>query len=410
MVMLPLVVGLAPGAVASEGSDESVVPVVVVVPDAHLAGGDVVAVTVTGLPPSTDVRIFQCDYLGGGPYGENCVEPESWNATGPDGRVTVPVTLADEVFSYENSEPGHTTLCRADECRIFVAWDDGSGNLQEAYSDPLEFIGSPATVNVRPAADLRDGQRVRVTGTAVGASGQRVMVWQEACPTIRGYPECYGALPAISTKVRKDGTFSVSFRVRRELADGQDCMTWGYWFGPCQIWVRVLDLQGQPDHSFGHPSASLSFTVEPPANDTPATSFRLGHRTISVRTIGAAPLPEAPCVPAPGQQAVEATPAYTTWYSFRGTGRKVTLSTAGSIDGGGQPLTTLLGVYRARSMAPVACASLEGGAQDSLTIRTRAGVRYLVQVGGRWDNDPAELPNWSDGNWWVYGKVVVTRR
>ena len=400
-------VGLAPGAVLTASAAEPAVAVVAVVPNANLADGDVVSVTVTGLQPSTDVRIIQCDDYGEGQVATDCSGPISSNVTGTDGSLKVPVTLQDVLFS--SHEQGREILCRADECRIFVVWDDESGTPHQAQSETLEFIGAPATVSVRPAAGLRSFQFVRVTGMAAGASGQRVSVWEEACPTIRGYEECYGALPSVSTKVRKDGTYSLTFLAQRELAGGQDCMASGYWFGRCQVRVRVLDPQGRSDRSFGTAGSYLTFKVEPPANDTPTRAFHLGRHAIPVRTVGAAPQPEARCVPAPGQPVTEATAAYTTWYLFLGTGREMTLSTAGSIDGAGQPLTTLLGVYQAGSMAPVACVSLDSGGGESLTIPTKPWVHYLVQVGGRWEGDPTALADGAEA-WWAYGKVLVTRR
>ena len=101
-----------------------------------------------------------------------------------------------------------------------------------------------------------------VSGTAFGAEGHTVRVLEEACFSIVQGSGCYGALPAVTTTVRADGTYAVHYRVRRLLSDGTDCT--GDILGFCELTVVVLDSAGNPDDTFGisrrgQPALPLTF-------------------------------------------------------------------------------------------------------------------------------------------------------
>jgi len=249
------------GAVVAAGP-ATASPAVTVVPSTGLAGGDTVSVAATGLPPSAQVRVVQCEMFFGDPEFD-CGDRATTTA-GPAGEVSVDVTLVDPVYRAQPFGDARPVYCRADVCRIFLVSDDVNGVQQVLSSDALEFTGSPATIVAAPNTNLRKVQRVAVTGTAYGAEGRTVQVVEQACFMIIQGSGCYGALPAVSTTVRPDGTYAVHYRVRRFLADGTDCA--GGWeiLGECELSVIVLDANGTPDDSFGvsrigEPAAPLSF-------------------------------------------------------------------------------------------------------------------------------------------------------
>jgi hypothetical protein len=166
------------------------------------------------------------------------------------GQVVATVTLADPVFRVEPFGDDVPVYCRADVCRLFLVWTDTAGSTQAAASDPMEFSGSPATIDASPTSGLHRVQRVRVHGTAVGAEGRTVVVVEEACFAIVQGSGCYGTLVKGSGTVAPDGTYAMPVRVTRYLADGTDCAD-PLLLGSCQLTARILDASGQPDDSFG---------------------------------------------------------------------------------------------------------------------------------------------------------------
>jgi hypothetical protein len=233
---------------------------VTVIPSTGLAGGATVGVIAAGLTPSAAVRVIECDVFIGDPSND-CSDQATTTADSA-GNVSVDVTLLDPVYRAEPFGDPTPVYCRADICRIFLVWNDDSGIQQELASDNLEFTGSPATIAASPATNLRKRQWVHVTGTAREAEGHKVRIIEEACFSIVQGSGCYGALPAVSTTVRQDGTYSVRYRVRRFLANGTDCT--GDILGFCELNVVVLDTSGNPDDSFGvsrrgQPGAALAF-------------------------------------------------------------------------------------------------------------------------------------------------------
>ena len=237
-------------------------PTVSVVPSTGLARGDVVRVSASGLEPLAAVRVIQCDVFLDNP-DEECFDNTTTTAD-PTGGVSLDVTLGDPVFHAQEFGDPKPVYCKSDTCHIFLVWFDANGVQQVASSDALEFTGSPATISASPSTDLRKTQRVAVQGTAIGAEGRRVQIVEEACFGIVQGSGCYGALPAVTTTVRADGTFSTHYRVKRFLSDGTDCT--GDILGFCELSVIVPDAAGNPDDTFGisrigQPAVALSFSA-----------------------------------------------------------------------------------------------------------------------------------------------------
>lgn len=224
-----------------------------VTPSTGLAGGDVVHVAATGLPPGVTVKLIQCDVFFDN-FDQDCF-PTTFVAIADDGVLSQDVTLSDPVFQNREFGDPQPVYCRADGCHIFVVWNDPStGSTQVLSSAALEFTGSPATVTVSPSTDLKKKQKVQIDGTAFGAEGQTVQVFEEACFSIIQGSGCYGASLLGSAVVAADGTWTIGrVQVKRLLADGTDCADPGI-LGVCEVSVSVLDTTGTPDDSFGFSS------------------------------------------------------------------------------------------------------------------------------------------------------------
>lgn len=235
-------------------------PVVTVAPSTHLVGGDTVQVTGTGLTPSASVQVVQCDiYDINDPY-DNCPTVTTVNASGTGG-VSLPLTLSDPVYRSQDIGNSVPIYCRSDICHIFLVWTDG-GVQQVASSPALKFIGSPATITADPSQNLADQQRIVVSGTAQGAQGHTIKVVEESCYSLSFGQGCSGHLPAVTSRIKRDGSYSVTYEVNRFLADGTDCNNPDN-VGLCEMNVIVL-THGQPDRSFGEwdigwPYAYLTF-------------------------------------------------------------------------------------------------------------------------------------------------------
>jgi hypothetical protein len=181
----------------------------------------------------------------------------------PAGHVSVNITLVDPVHVTDPVGDDVPLYCRADHCRIFLVWNDSSGQQHAIASQRLFFKGAPATIAAKPDTNLPAKQFVRVTGTVYGASGRTLLIREEACYDIIQGRGCYGARPAVWTVVRPGGFYAAYYPVRRFLADGTDCTDPSI-LGSCELNVEVLDHKGNPDNSFGvsfygEPGAFLSF-------------------------------------------------------------------------------------------------------------------------------------------------------
>lgn len=237
---------------------------VTVVPSTGLAGGDTVAVSAAGITPSAAVQVIQCStfYFEMENDGYTCPAGTTTTAD-PAGHVSVDITLADPLHIFDPVGEDVPLYCRADHCRIILAWNDSSGTQQAIASPRLFFKGAPATITANPATDLRAKQFVHVTGTVYGASGRTLLIREEACYMIIQGRGCYGARQAVWTVVRPGGFYAAYYPVRRFLPDGTDCADPGI-LGSCELNVQVLDHKGNPDDSFGvsrfgDPAAWLSF-------------------------------------------------------------------------------------------------------------------------------------------------------
>jgi hypothetical protein len=234
---------------------------VTVVPSAGLAGGDTVLVTAAGITLAATVQVIQCNIYTGDPE-QDCY-PRTTVTAGSAGKVSVHVSLADPVYKAEPEGDPTPIYCRADICRIFLAWQDQDGNQQVLSSGVLRFTGSPATITASQSTGLPGHEVVHVTGTARGASWHEVKILEEACYSIVQGSGCYGQYPSVSTIVGRNGTYSVLYRVRRFLPDGTDCASPDI-LGFCELSVIVIGRNGQPDDSFGvslrgQPALPLSF-------------------------------------------------------------------------------------------------------------------------------------------------------
>ncbi|HSU34663.1 MAG TPA: neocarzinostatin apoprotein domain-containing protein [Propionibacteriaceae bacterium] len=213
-----------------------------------LSGGDTVQVSAHGLPRRAEVRVVQCDNFDSW-HDINCGDMMVVTASAT-GSISVPVTLGDPVYGIPEVGDPVPVYCRADVCRIFLVWLDASGEVQVLSSSLLEFTGAPATILASRSDDLPARRTVTVTGTAYGAEGRTVAVFEASCFELVQESGCYGELPSRTTTVRSDGTYTLRYVVRRYLADGTDCAEADI-LGHCKLVAVVLDEQGNPDDSFG---------------------------------------------------------------------------------------------------------------------------------------------------------------
>jgi Neocarzinostatin family len=228
-------------------------PAVTVRPSAHLVEGSQVTVKTSGLPAGATARLIECDdFVVEVDVVGNCPDLVTVQA---DRRGRIATTVAVHDYVIKDFEFGARFLpvyCRADNCRIWVVWTDAAGTVNAVPSAPLEFRGSPATITATPTSGLLDGQRVTVSGTAVGGAGRRVVVAEEACFDIVQAAGCYGSVVLASTTVGPRGGWTVgTVQVHRFLADGTDCADAANILGACQLTARVLTADGGPDDSFG---------------------------------------------------------------------------------------------------------------------------------------------------------------
>ncbi|MDI1463386.1 hypothetical protein QEZ54_20610 [Catellatospora sp. KI3] len=238
-------------------------PAARVQPRFGLSAASTVTVSASGLPAQIEVAVVECDVetydTGDGPVGCPAVATVTTSAAG---RASVQLNPRNLVYrSHEYGDPS-PVYCRADICRYFFEWTDGTGP-HSVGTDVMHFTGSPATIGATPATGLADGQRVTVTGTAKGSTGRYVTIVEASCFQIIQGSGCTGSLPLATVPLRPDGTFRVTVAVYRFLGDGQDCV--GAYFG-CALHVVVLDEYGTPDDSFGvgaigQPGVHLEFAA-----------------------------------------------------------------------------------------------------------------------------------------------------
>ena len=253
-------------------------PWVSVTPGTGLAKGDVVVVTAGRLRPYRVLNVIQCDRWVANPDLDsepgNCATTRT-TTVDSNGRVRVPVTLRDPVSVAQPFGDGQLVYCRADHCRIFLAWTDAYGVDHAVRSPELRFTGSPATITVTPSTGLATKQWVKVRGTAFGAEGHTLKIREQSCYRMIQGSGCIGDVPFTWAKVRADGTYAVSYQAVRLLpvADWpgpvlgfMDCADFNNRLGDCQITVTVLNSKGQADRTFGDssigdPRGSLEFAA-----------------------------------------------------------------------------------------------------------------------------------------------------
>lgn len=262
VLIVLLTLGLVPVAAAAAE------PSVSVSKTSGLTRGTSVTVTGSGITPGAEVRVIECDRdisPADYPY-EPCAPLTTVTASGA-GALSVAVTLVDLTHTrvFGSDAP---VYCRDDGCRIILAWTEGDdpddpAGYHSVVSQPLEFTGSTATISVSPSRNLSKTRWVTVTGTALGAEGHTIKVFEQACYDLVQGNGCYGQLPVTWGTVKADGTYRVKYQARRYLSTGDDCVNPDI-LGSCLVSVVVLDAQGRRDDSFGvssigDPGAGVSF-------------------------------------------------------------------------------------------------------------------------------------------------------
>jgi hypothetical protein len=239
--------------------------VVRVVPSTGLTERTPVRITARGLPASTPVAVTVCDRQ---PDVENdCLTDLAYEvATDSRGRLDLDVQIPALAFYDHDISSRQPIYCRADHCAVHITWRDDAGNVAGSVaSPPLTFVGSPATITASVAEELVDGQRIRVTGTALGSDAPYVTVLEQRCAERLGQVECDPELPLATVRLRPDDTFAADVRVFREppLAD---CVDDGDTIVECYLVARIL-LNGYTgaDETFGvpayaHPRVEIQFT------------------------------------------------------------------------------------------------------------------------------------------------------
>jgi hypothetical protein len=241
-------------------------------PASHLRAGSRVWVRLRGLPADTVVQFAQCDdRFDPTNAADGCTPlsgPLPTAETGPYGGLVWQLTLGDPLYLAQEEGDAIPIYCRADQCRVFAEWTDSTGDVRSASSSRLVFVGSPATITATPDTNLVDGQRVRTYGSAVGASGRKVVVVEEDCYHLVQGTGCEGTVTLGTTRVNAHGGWHLGVTVPRVLPDGIDCADPGDFIldSTCQLTARVLTWTGQPDDTFGvsrfgEPGAILSFAA-----------------------------------------------------------------------------------------------------------------------------------------------------
>ncbi|MFL6238221.1 MAG: neocarzinostatin apoprotein domain-containing protein [Actinomycetes bacterium] len=236
-------------------------PSVTVSPSTGLVHGESVVVRVRGLPPHLTADLAECDQpfypnFNCWPYVVGTV------TTNASGRGASAVELIDHTVGGDPYH-AHAVYCRADVCRMWVYWQGKSGTFHKVSSAPMEFTGSPATIQA-DATDVVPGQRVKVAGAAYGAEGETVAVYEGVCGT---YHETFCKYDLRgSTTVRPNGTWSTAVRVRRHLSFGPCVPPPEPYDGGCLLEARVIDASGNVDIGFANPDIGdagwpISFTA-----------------------------------------------------------------------------------------------------------------------------------------------------
>ncbi|GAA1642859.1 hypothetical protein ACFQY4_06550 [Catellatospora bangladeshensis] len=245
-------IGLEPAAAAPAppAARAGLAPTASAHPSRGLDAYTYVIVKGSGLPPSTPIRVVQCDQpsyqVDGDVLGCPVLRTGSTDGAGSYNDSFNPFPLVYRSLEYGDPVP---VYCRADICRYFLEWTDAvTGELHSVPSGLLYFVGAPATVALSQSAGLVDGQQVIVTGSAKGSQGRYVTIVQARCYQLVQGSGCSGQLPLVSVPLRDNDTFRVKVPVYRHLADLTDCRDE---FFPCRLIAVVLDTDGRPDDTFG---------------------------------------------------------------------------------------------------------------------------------------------------------------
>lgn len=285
--LLTVLLVLLTALVAAPPAAADPVPAVTVSPTTGLAEGTTVTVKGTGLPAGVGVRVVECDFLWASSDEDDLADcpgltTQTSTADGTiSARVQVVSTTNRRAFGGD-----YPVYCSQDVCHMFLVWQDEYGGNVSAESGILEFAApTTASIDVTPSGNLANGQLVTVTGKVGNAVGHTVQVVEQACFELVQETGCYGRLPAEASKVKKDGTYEITYLASRFLADGTDC-TDEDMLGSCRLTLAVLASDGSPDNRYGDsgkgdPGAGLSFGGA--SASTSRTSGLAGGTAVTVK-------------------------------------------------------------------------------------------------------------------------------
>lgn len=242
-------------------------PAVRVVPATGLTGQTPVRITARGLPANTPVEVTLCDRPPGDDGGETeCLTRLAADQV-TDARGRLALGAQPPALAYFDHETFHThpIYCRADGCAVYVAWRDEAGEIAGSVaSRTLTFVGSPATITASVTDGLADGQRVRVTGTALGSDAPYVSILEQQCSQRLFEVDCQPELPLATVRLRPNDTFAATVRVFRVLPGNSDCVDDDE-IVECYLVARILqygytgadETYGVP--AYGHPRVEIEF-------------------------------------------------------------------------------------------------------------------------------------------------------
>lgn len=225
-------------------------------PTTGLQPGSVVQLRVAGVKPRATVTVQQCaaaaPCLGEGDRSytadANGVVTVKWSvlATG-DNRSS------DWIWAGQNRSG-----CRPPTtCRIVVFSERSvEGYPVDEQIVPITMTGRQVRFSATPVAGLREGSRVTVQGTVVGANGRRVRIARAE----KVYPRNEAGITKVGSSVyvtvKADGTFSGTYT----MPPDPDCGSGDGFFSDCVITAWIVKADGSAmDHSFGTPDVVLAF-------------------------------------------------------------------------------------------------------------------------------------------------------
>lgn len=279
LVMLAMLLAPAEAGAAGPGGT------ITVTPATGLVDGQVVTVTGTGLPPGTELEIFQC--RAGAVDESGCSGSVAFDlATDNVGGFTYTIQVDAFTFGWgvlASGQGGDEIDCRAgpEACFIGVGFlaDAGESTKAPISFDPTAPLRPPVSATVEPSTNLRDGQVVRVEGKNL-SNREQAFIFQCA------KSEPPGQTCAFADDLRQvpDDQDSISLDVMvHEVVrdpDGSeadctgaagDCVmivSWGFSFDPDRIAIVPLSFAADAPPQV----TTTTTTVPPPPSDIPPSA------------------------------------------------------------------------------------------------------------------------------------------